>query len=329
MVKKVAILLASYNGEEYIGKQIESIIRQTYKEWQLFIRDDGSMDSTKEIIKQYCAKDARVHLVMSDSRDYHGPFINFHYLINHIRTISCFDYYYYCDQDDIWLDNKIEVMNNCFNKKGTPELLYSDMTIIDENDTIIVQSNNADRGIRLPNNKQLYFTHSYIWGCAVAFNRQLFELVPPVNIERNIDIVAILSHDNFFAKFALEYGQVTYVDKCLIKYRRHSNNVSTISKSKVGIKDILSTAVSGYSRIAALHANGYSQTLFTIDIARKNGLYTKKLDEIETVIQSGGWRGLNYLIKNKIKKKQLAKTLAMYIVFLLGSYKRYLIRIKE
>ena len=307
MEKKVAILMASYNGENYIEKQINSIIDQTYQDWELFIRDDGSIDSTVQIIENFVARDQRIHLIKSDS-DYHGAFVNFHYLINSMKDAPLFDYYYYCDQDDIWMKNKIEMMNSSFNKEGIPELIYSDMAIIDGNDNIIVPSNNADRSIELPNNKQLYFTHSYIWGCAVAFNQELFELVPKVNINSDIKIINILSHDNYYAKFALEYGKVTYLNQPLIKYRRHFNNVSVISKAKVGLKDIIKMSLTDYLKIVELHANGYIQTLYMIRIAREIGLENNKLNDIEKVIRSGGWKAVSYLIKNRIKKNQPSKT---------------------
>lgn len=324
MEKKVAILMASYNGENYIEKQINSIIDQTYQDWELFIRDDGSIDSTVQIIENFVARDQRIHLIKSDS-DYHGAFVNFHYLINGMKDAPLFDYYYYCDQDDIWMKNKIEVMNSSFNKEGIPELIYSDMAIIDGNDNIIVPSNNADRSIELPNNKQLYFTHSYIWGCAVAFNQELFELVPKVNINSDIKIINILSHDNYYAKFALEYGKVTYLNQPLIKYRRHFNNVSVISKAKVGLKDIIKMALTDYLKIVELHANGYIQTLYMIRIAREIGLENNKLNDIEKVIRSGGWKAVSYLIKNRIKKNQPSKTFIFYLIFLTGIYKKYLI----
>jgi rhamnosyltransferase len=322
-VKKVAILMATYNGEDYIEKQLKSIQSQTFHNWELFVRDDNSSDSTIDIIEKFVSEDKRIHLINSNS-PYHGAFINFHYLINEMRKKDLFDFYYFADQDDIWDIRKLELMNHAFNNKGIPELIYSDMTIIDENDEVLIESNHQDRGIVLPNKTQLYFTHSYIWGCATAFNKELFQLVPKIDIEENIGITSILSHDNFFAKFALEYGKVTYLDECLIMYRRHLNNVSKISKSTVGIKDAIKGIFTEFSKMVALHANGYSQTLFMIDHARKNGLEKKELNNIESVIRQGGLKSVAFLRKNNVKKNQFLKTTFMYFILLTGRYKKYL-----
>ena len=64
MDSKIEILMATYNGEKYIREQIDSIISQTYSNWTLLIRDDGSKDDTVKIIKEYEKKDKRIKLVM-------------------------------------------------------------------------------------------------------------------------------------------------------------------------------------------------------------------------------------------------------------------------
>ena len=60
---KVNILLSTYNGEQFLAEQVKSIQEQTYQEWQLLIRDDGSSDGTVEVIKQLAAQDSRIHLM--------------------------------------------------------------------------------------------------------------------------------------------------------------------------------------------------------------------------------------------------------------------------
>lgn len=61
---KVNILLSTYNGEQFLAEQVKSIQEQTYQEWQLLIRDDGSSDGTVEVIKQLAAQDSRIHFIM-------------------------------------------------------------------------------------------------------------------------------------------------------------------------------------------------------------------------------------------------------------------------
>lgn len=320
----VAILMATYNGEKYIAEQIDSIINQTYKDWKLYIRDDGSTDATLDIIKEYAYKDPRIVIVENNDR-YHGAFINFHYLLNYMHDVEKYNYYFFCDQDDIWMENKIELVINSFNNANIPELIYSDMTIINEIGEVISESRNRERSMVLPNDKQLYFTHLYIWGCTVAFNKELFNIVPLSKLEKNIEIFKVLSHDNYFAKFALECGKVTFIDSPLIKYRRHGKNVSDYSAKKMSIIDVIKKIIFEFDKTVKIQAINYSQTLFTISTMKSVGIVNEKLRRITDVINRGGIKAIVYLYANGIKKETFAKNLGMYFIFLTKKYKKYIL----
>ena len=103
MNPKIEILMATYNGEKYIGEQINSIINQTYTNWNLLIRDDGSKDKTLNIIKKYEKMDNRIILIR-DNKDNLGFVKNFEELLKKSRT----EFVMFSDQDDYWLENKIE-----------------------------------------------------------------------------------------------------------------------------------------------------------------------------------------------------------------------------
>ncbi|MFT9273881.1 MAG: glycosyltransferase, partial [Liquorilactobacillus nagelii] len=73
---KVAIMMATYNGQKYLDKQIDSILDQTYHNWELFISDDKSKDETLEILKKYQKKDSRIKKIIVNN-GVHGSFTNF------------------------------------------------------------------------------------------------------------------------------------------------------------------------------------------------------------------------------------------------------------
>ena len=75
--------MATYNGECYLNYQIESIMGQSFEDWTLYIRDDGSSDSTVEIVREYCKKDSRIMLV-DDEIKHRGAKKSF------ILNIKCF-----------------------------------------------------------------------------------------------------------------------------------------------------------------------------------------------------------------------------------------------
>src|SRR5690554_3762938 len=103
---KIAIVLSTYNGEKYISEQLDSILNQTYQNFMLYIRDDGSKDSTISIIQKYQKTNpTKITFIQDDLGNLH-VFDSFKQLLLH----SSGDYYVFCDQDDIWTTNKLKVM---------------------------------------------------------------------------------------------------------------------------------------------------------------------------------------------------------------------------
>ena len=98
------ILLATYNGEKFLKEQINSLLDQSYKNWKLLIRDDMSTDCTMAILSDYISKyPDKIKLLKSNKRL--GPCQSFNYLLQKSDS----DYVMFCDQDDIWLPEKIEL----------------------------------------------------------------------------------------------------------------------------------------------------------------------------------------------------------------------------
>lgn len=106
---EISICMSTYNGEEYLSEQIDSIIGQTYTNWQLYVHDDGSSDNTREILNDYQKQDDRIHF--SKTNNHQGIIKAFIELVQNVES----EYYMFCDQDDVWLNNKIEMMGSVKN----------------------------------------------------------------------------------------------------------------------------------------------------------------------------------------------------------------------
>ncbi len=102
---KVNILMSTYNGQQFLAEQIRSIQEQSYIDWTLFIRDDGSSDRTREIIKDFVEQDQRIHFIDVETDENLGVIKSFHRLVHYDTA----DFYFFSDQDDVWLPNKLEV----------------------------------------------------------------------------------------------------------------------------------------------------------------------------------------------------------------------------
>lgn len=324
MRKSVIIMMATYNGQEFLSEQIESIINQTYHDWKLIIQDDGSTDETVNIIKRYCDIDTRI--VFWHNQKQHGAYFNFHSLANSCKKINKFDYYMFADQDDFWLPTKVESMVKLIDNDDIPRLCYADMDIVDAQSKTISASINNSLGLSYANKYSVFFSHN-VFGCNVIMNGALFFSVPFIKIENEKN--KILSHDNLYTKFAAALGQVSYCHDITMHYRRHGNNVTAKQKYSFSIKRIIDRLV-GINDLAKDHALTYNQTLIAIDLLRKvKNADNSFLDGIEKCIKYGGPYAVVYILKHGISWGKPIKTISRTLIMLFGIYKKYLIVINH
>ena len=119
---RVAILMATYNGEKYIAEQISSIINQNYQDWSLFVSDDESKDGTVDIIRSIGINEPRIKKILFNKD--HGAFSKFYFLLRYAQK-KLTPYYdvFLCDQDDIWEKDKIQVELNAINNSPNKSVL--------------------------------------------------------------------------------------------------------------------------------------------------------------------------------------------------------------
>ena len=226
---QVEILMATYNGSKYLSEQLDSIVKQSYTNWHLTISDDKSNDDTIDIIDTYISKfpnkirriDSGIHF--GNARDH------FFWLMKQCDS----DYVMLSDQDDVWLDNKIELSINELLRlekqygKGTPILVFTDQKVVDEELNVISVSLIKYQNVN-PNNisyKSLLFSNC-VTGASTIFNKALLK-----EVKRNINTKNIIMHDWWLAIAASKIGIVSYMNKQLNLYRQHSDN-------SVGAKDV-------------------------------------------------------------------------------------------
>jgi glycosyltransferase involved in cell wall biosynthesis len=217
---KVDILLAAYNGEKYLAEQIESILIQTYTDWRIIARDDGSTDNTLTLLKSYADIYKDKFLLVESGKQNLGPCQNFALLLN----FSDAEYIMFCDQDDIWLPNKIEItidkmleMENAHPDR--PLLIHTDLNIVDDNLNLISNSmwEYQDLDIRIEKHLYEIAVHNIVTGCTVMINRKARLCSIPIPREA-------LMHDWWIAIIVCKYGIISHIPQSTILYRQHSNN---------------------------------------------------------------------------------------------------------
>ena len=320
----ILIMMTTYNGEEFLIQQIESICQQSYSNWQLVVRDDGSSDQTLAILNTYAEKDARIQVVQNQT-DYHGAYPNFWGLVAYCKQLKAYDYYMFADQDDVWDKDKLEVYMDFCSDKGLnePLLVYGDMRIIDGDGKVTSNSLEANLGIAYTNAISTFFAHK-VHGCNSLFNRCLFELALPLSPEE--PEAKYVSHDNYYTKFAALLGQVYYLPRPMMSYRRYGTNVTSQHAYDFKLKRILKR-LTALEELAKDHALTYRQTIATLERMKRLPLsdgQKKLLKTVETILDRGGIYAVKQISKHHIDWGKRVKNVSRSLVLCLGMYKKYM-----
>lgn len=214
----VSVAMAAYNGSRYIKEQIDSILPQLCDDDELVISLDPSDDETEKII--YGFNDKRIKLVMGKGL---GLKKNFENAIENCVN----DIIFLCDQDDVWLNDKVEKVKREFATKQTVLVMHN-AQITDAELNVTGESFFAVRDTKVGIAKNI-IKNSYI-GCCMAFKRELLQFILP--FPENIPM-----HDQWIGLTAERHGGVALINEPLILYRRHGDNVS--SDSHAGIAQMI------------------------------------------------------------------------------------------
>lgn len=219
MILKVDILLATYNGELYIRELLESLISQTYKDINVIISDDGSTDSTVDIIDEYKNVYDFINLVNINKQG--GVVKNF----NKALSFSKSNYIMFCDQDDVWFPEKIERSLNAIvsyekEQPGVGVLIFTDLELVDEKLSTLNNSFYLSSKLNPEYNLDYRYLHwrSTVYGCTCIFNKALIKISDRVPTDFPM-------HDHYYALLAATYGLIGYLDEPTIYYRQHKKNV--------------------------------------------------------------------------------------------------------
>jgi len=198
--------MAVHNGELFLQEQINSILPQLGTNDEIVISDDGSTDTTLEIIKSY---DARISLL--PARKFNNPSRNFEYALGHCKNEIIF----LADQDDVWHPQKVKIM---LNELASCDLLVCDCRMIDENGNVLRESffkqNRSKNGLI----KNL-IKNSFV-GCCMAFHRKLLEKILPFPLTTSM-------HDQWIGLIAQRHFNVRFIPQTLVDHRRHPGNYSS------------------------------------------------------------------------------------------------------
>ena len=221
-VMKINVLLSTYNGETYLREQLDSLLSQTATGVNIIVRDDGSTDGTHAILNEYQSA-GKLTWYAGPNKGCAKSFWDL------VTTCPDADYYAFCDQDDYWHPDKLQIATDALQKAGdtaVARLYFSDVHVVD------AQLGHISDGMveKLP----VDYAHSLIKniapGCTYVFNHAARVLLRQYDCEQyGIDI-----HDWMAYKIIVCFGEVVFDEMPHMDYRQHGNNV--LGASKTGIK---------------------------------------------------------------------------------------------
>lgn len=218
-IPHVAVLLSTYNGERYVEEQIRSILVQQDVRVTLYVRDDGSSDSTVEILTRLAA--AHSNIVLNAAHNV-GLVKSFFNLLHQVS--DCLEYYAFADQDDIWLSDKLAAGVGCLSSVGggTPAMYCSRTEYVNESLQHLSYSPAYEQ-------KKIGFGNALVQniatGCTIIINEDARKL-----IVRELPETCIV-HDWWIYLVVSAFGSVIYDQVSHIKYRQHGGNVIGASSS--------------------------------------------------------------------------------------------------
>ncbi len=293
----IDILLAAYNGERYIGEQIESILGQTYQDWFLYIKDDCSTDGTLNIALKYEKKYSEKIRVIRAQKPSGSARNNFFSMIG----LAGSSYIMTCDQDDVWLPDKIETTYRAMKEAESkdshvPVLVHTDLKVTDDDLNIISPSlfKMQDLDCRRDRLNNL-LTQNIVTGCTVMINRSLAEYIKQVPRQA-------VMHDWWMALIASALGKIVFIDKSTVLYRQHKGNqvgaknvksleyilkrINSVESIKSGLRDTYIQAG------GLLEAMGKYMNEYDYDMVKEYSslIEAGKLQKLKTLKKYGFWK---------------------------------------
>ncbi len=211
-MKKVQVLLSSYNGQKYIREQLDSILNQEDVDVHCLVRDDGSTDETNDILREYQTKHKNIEVLCEKNIGYKASFMKL------VRVSGEYDYYSFADQDDVWKPDKIiqAIYHIEENEYTSPAMYCSNCTVVDENLRYIRELHSNDTIVP---NKEKALVEGFAHGCTMVFNKKTRDLILKYDLKKEYP------HDFWIPLIMVYLGKVIYDKNSYILYRQHSDNV--------------------------------------------------------------------------------------------------------
>lgn len=295
----VQILLSTWNGEHWLPELLESLRQQTFQQWQLLVRDDGSTDQTLRILLEWqAAFPDKVTGIIADGVNL-GSTRSFSRLVEY----SSAPFLFFCDQDDVWFPEKVELQyTHLYRLQGeygaeTPLLVHSDLAVVDEQRELLSASFWDTRHFDIGQDKRAYLLNNVVTGCATAFNRAAADLAFPVPAQA-------MQHDRWLALVCAWFGYMKALSHPLLLYRQHRANQLGAGGSSVR-NARLEARIQAWSEQAEAFLHQFGERLGAEDY--------RQVEALVELRHLHGWERRQHIVRHRLFKHGVWANLAMLL----------------
>lgn len=266
-MKKVQVLLSSYNGQKYIREQLDSIINQKGVEVHCLVRDDGSIDNTVDILREYQKEYENLEVCIEDNIGYKASFMKL------LNMSGEFDFYAFSDQDDVWKDDKLlKAIEKIGELEVDSAVMYCSNCFVVDTELNHLQMLHTKEKI-IPSSNVKALVQGFAHGCTMVLNSSARNLIVRYKTEQEY------AHDFWIPIVIFFTGKVIYDENSYILYRQHDNNVfgnESSFKKIMGLRRQQLKNKSYFSNMILELLNGYGEQLSSKDFAVLKDLYEYK-----------------------------------------------------
>jgi len=306
----VHILLATYNGAQFLTEQLDSIARQTHSAWTLTISDDGSTDNTLALVAEFAARITQPLTVLQGPRQKSST-RNFCHLIQNAPTAEASDLYAFCDQDDVWLDNKLEraVEWHAQQQSHAVRLYCSRTQFVDEQ----LKPIGLSPGIQRPPSFGNALVQNIASGNTMVMSHDVLLAQKKVKPEHSV------WHDwtTYIVTTALA-GRIWFDDEPCLLYRQHPQNVIGSNTGPIAAILQMPALLKGrYRRRAEINQRGIQSLLK--EMPEEN---IKVYEQFQRLLQAkNGILSLRIFFRSKLRRQKTSANFVFGIALMIGLFK--------
>lgn len=212
-MSKVSIVLPTYNGRKYLRQSIESILSQTYVDWELIIVDDCSTDETVDIVDKYAKLDQRIR-VIHNSKNLRLPGA-----LNVGFSVANGQYLTWTSDDNLYMSDAIAVMAEFLDLHDTIYMVQGNVDLIDSEGKIIGELGPYD-------NKKMYAFNCV--GACFMYRKEVHDTIGNYN-----ENAFCVEDYEYWLRVLDNFGEIVSVNKKLYQYRLHEGSLSKVRRGEV------------------------------------------------------------------------------------------------